>query len=495
MTAPLIIGAGLAGLSVALALAPKPVVVLGRKLAEGGTSSALAQGGIAAAVGSDDHPLLHAKDTLAAGCGLCDARIVDLVTQAAPEAIAQLAAWGVAFDRDESGAWETGLEGAHSRRRVVHAQGDATGAMVMQALVKKAKETPSITIIENVEVVGLQTKQDNEISGVIFRNIGASEEFEIQTAQVVLATGSACALWRHATVPLGSWGHGLALAARAGAILRDLEFVQFHPTALDMGCDPMPLVSEAVRGEGAHLVTKEGGSFVPDLAPRDIVARAIWAEMEKGRRVYLDARPVASFAARFPTISTVLQNAGLDPSVDLIPIRPAAHYHMGGVATDAWGRTNIKGLWACGEGACTGLHGANRLASNSLLEAVVMGRVIGEDLKPHVRDEATFLIRPTALPLAQPAESPEDIDRIRDLMSAHLGVRRTREGLEMLIANLTPLAARSPRALVGLMIAKAALARRESRGAHERTDFPEMNANNEKPLHVALKNGALSVGD
>lgn len=494
MSPPVIVGAGLAGLTVALSLAPKPVIVLGRKLLPGLTSSSLAQGGLAAALGEDDNPQLHAEDTIAAGAGLCDPEIVKGIVGEARRAVETLSAWGASFDRDGSGRLKMGLEGAHSRRRIVHADGDATGAVVMRALLKKALETPSVAIMEDVEVTRLLTDDSGAITGLVFRRADGTQE-ALQTRQVILATGSACALWRHATVPLGSWGHGLALAARAGARLRDLEFVQFHPTALDAGCDPMPLVSEAVRGEGARLVTAQGPLAVEPLAPRDIVATAIWAEIEKGGRVFLDARKIPAFGKRFPTIAALLAQAGLDASRDLIPIRPVAHYHMGGIATDAYGRTDVKGLWACGECASVGLHGANRLASNSLLEAAVMGLRIAKDVAPQAEEGGGISVVPALRDTeAFVKDSPEEIAEIRENMGRFLGVRRDAAGIETLIAFLEPRAKKSARAFVGLMIAKAALARQESRAAHQRTDFPATELSCAKSSFVRCRGVHVEVG-
>ncbi len=489
MASPVIIGAGLAGLSVALSLAPRPVIVLGRKLMPGLTSSSLAQGGIAASLGADDTPELHAQDTLAAGAGLCDPEIVSGIVRDAANAIERLAAWGVAFDRDAQGQLEMALEGAHSRRRVVHAQGDATGAAVMKALLKKALATPSITILEDTEAVRLLTDSSGAMSGLLFRRGGREEV--LATRQIILATGSACALWLHATVPLGSWGAGLALAARAGAVLRDLEMVQFHPTALDVGCDPMPLVSESVRGEGAFLVTEAGKLDVSPLAPRDVVARAIWDETQKGNRVFLDARQIPFFANRFPTVAALLAQAKLDGQRDLIPIRPVAHYHMGGIATDAAGRTNVDGLWACGECAATGLHGANRLASNSLLEAAVMGHRIAQALAGQAEGDASDI---AASGNGFAKDTPEEIQTLRETMEKHLGVQREASGIQELIAFLEPRAEKSARAFVGLMVAQSALARKESRGAHQRTDFPKA-ASQAKSLYTKLKNNQIEVGE
>ncbi len=499
---PVIIGSGIAGLTVALAMAPQPVIVLTRKTIGQESSSILAQGGIAAAMGPDDTPELHAQDTIAAGAGLCDPAIVRMVTQAAPAAIQQLMDWGVAFDKNRAGEIDVCLEGGHGRRRVVHADGDGTGAAVTKALAARALKTPSITVIDDANATAITTNA-NSVTGVTYVGNGKTEH--IATDNIVLATGGVGALWPHTTNPHGSWGQGILLAARAGAALRDLEFVQFHPTGIDVGLDPMPLASESLRGEGAVLINDRGERFMngsehDELAPRDIVARAIWAQLQQGRRVFLDARMIPDFAQRFPTIYRLCLGAGLDPTRQPIPVRPTAHYHMGGVATDADGRTNLNGLWACGEVAATGLHGANRLASNSLLEAVVFGLKVAKGIEnchsresgnPAARVNAPYESKnghsyetPLATLTARGRSQPDPRFRgddtagtIRAIMEKHVGVLRDKEGLEQAIDALTPLAAHSGMALVGLMIATAALHREESRGAHCRTDFPAQDAN------------------
>jgi L-aspartate oxidase len=476
--APVIIGGGLAGLMTALALAPQPVLLLTGAPLGLQSSSVLAQGGIAASIGADDDASLHLKDTRVAGDGLCDEAVAAAILAAAPAAIEQLVRLGVVFDRDASDNIALGLEAAHSRHRIVHAGGDATGRDIIRALARKARETPSITVIEATTAQRLMV-EDNAVTGVLGHTGRGPVLFA--TDRVIIATGGIGGLFLHGTNPAGSFGQGLALAARAGAVMADLEFIQFHPTALDSGSFPLKLISEAVRGEGAVIIDENGDRFMADvpgaeLAPRDIVARAVWRHMAAGHRVFLDARNVRGldFARRFPAITALCREAGIDPVTQAIPVRPAAHYHMGGISVDRAGRTSIHGLWACGEAANTGLHGANRLASNSLLEAAVCGGWVAKDVLEDIA--ATSSIRRRDLTLAD-GEIDSDPTSVRPILSRAAGVLRNGEGLRAAARALYPLAvSRQPAsdpAIVGLMIAIAALRRQESRGAHARTDFPD----------------------
>ncbi|TIL29591.1 MAG: L-aspartate oxidase [Mesorhizobium sp.] len=469
---PVIIGGGIAGLMTALHLSPEPVLLLSRTSLGADASSAWAQGGLAASLGDDDEPALHLSDTLAAGDGLCDAEAARRIVYAAPAVIEDLARLGVCFDCTLAGALRLGLEAAHSRRRIVHADGDGSGREVMRALIAAVRSTPTIEVVESIEARRLAV-EDGRVTGVLAN--GPSGPVLFATGRVVLATGGIGGLFLGTTNPLGSCGQGLALAARAGAVLADLEFIQFHPTALDGPGRPMPLISEAVRGEGAVIVDETGRRFLDgvrgaELAPRDIVARDVWRHLANGHRVFLDVRekPGATFAQQFPTIASACSKAGIDPARDLIPIRPAQHYHMGGVAVDLAGRTSIPGLWACGEVASTGLHGANRLASNSLTEAVVCARWVAESVAASRSGGG----KPT-MASDLPAPDPRPV---RPLLSRALGVTRDGEGLKEAARALLPLAQRhdaaSDSAAVGLMITIAALLRRESRGAHFRADFP-----------------------
>ena len=470
--APVIIGGGLAGLMTALRLAPQPVILLAKTPLAQGAASAWAQGGVAAAVGEGDDPALHAADTLAAGDGLSDPAVANRIAAAAPDAIARLERFGVAFDRDAEGHFALGLEAAHGRRRIVHVTGDGTGAAIMRALVAAVAATPSITIVEGLEARRLLV-DDRGIAGVLAA--GPWSACLLPTRRVVLATGGLGGLYAQTTNPLGAIGQGVALAARAGAALADMEFVQFHPTALAVGLDPMPLVSEAVRGEGAVLVDETGARFMAglgraELEPRDVVSRAVAAHIAAGHRVFLDARQAlgADFARHFPGITARCRAAGIDPAIQPIPVRPAAHYHMGGIAVDTEGRSTVDGLWACGEVAASGLHGANRLASNSLLEAVVMAGFVADSIAG-TKAGPLPAPRPVALPAAP------DAGPLRALASENLGVVRERTGLEAVVAHLQPLAFRggaADPALVALLVATAALAREESRGGHWRADFP-----------------------
>ncbi len=472
---PVIIGAGVAGLVTAMRLAPEPVLLLSKGRLGSASSTELAQGGLAAALGDDDDPTLHISDTLAAGDGLCDRQAVEDIVRQAPAAVARLEGLGVAFDRTSNGAIALGLEAAHSRRRIVHCRGDATGAELSRALVEAVRRTCSIAVLEGVETRRLIT-HDGAIAGVLV--VGASGAFTLPTDRVVIATGGVGGLFLDSTNPVGSFGHGLALAAHAGADLADLEFVQFHPTALDLPGRPMKLVSEAVRGDGAILVDEAGRRILEnipgaELAPRDVVARALWRQSQRGRRAFLDARRIRSFATRFPTIAAICLAAGLDPETQLIPVRPGAHYHMGGIAVDLDGRSSVPGLWACGEAACTGLHGANRLASNSLMEAVVCAARVAES----VTATPARRTKPRSVSPVPPAPDPS---LVQPLVSRGLGILREASGLLETFRALALLAGgRGPAAdpaAIGLMMALAALRREESRGAHSRLDFPNQSA-------------------
>lgn len=481
----IIVGTGLAGLWTAwrLALEGRPSVLLTKgTLAD--SASAWAQGGIAAAVGPGDSPALHAADTLAAGDGLADPEAVRVLTTEGPERIRQLLELGATFDRGPDHNLELGLEGAHSRPRILHAGGDRTGAMLVGCIAQIVSRHPLIEILEYTEVTGLVTAGDRVVGVTTLRRGGSARA--LTGSAVVLATGGVGQLFAVTTNPLPATGDGWALAHHTGAELRDLEFLQFHPTAVKLpGVNPAPLISEAVRGAGAILVTGDGRRFLPEvderaeLAPRDVVARAV-AAADRSGGAWLDARHIADFRERFPGVTAILERHGLNPSVDRIPVAPALHYAMGGVLTDLQGRTTRPGLWAVGEVASTGVHGANRLGSNSLLEALVFADRAGRALAAE---------RGTAVPIGHVPSSPpgdEDaackplLDTMRRVMTDDVGVERSEESLVRAEQALARLAAAAPplawrtqnQLLVARLIARAALERRESRGGHARLDFP-----------------------
>ena len=469
-----VVGAGVAGLMTALALAPRPVVVLSKGPLGAEGSTLWAQGGLAAAIGPNDSPALHAADTLAAGDGFSDAAIVDLFTRAAPAAIERLAQLGVRFDRGEGGGFALGLEAAHSRARIVHAGGDGAGRELMRALVVAARATPSMEIFEGFEARRLMA-EDNSVCGLLA--VGPTGPALFATNTIVIATGGIGGLYEESTNPRGSFGQGVALAARAGAALADMHFVQFHPTALDVATRPTPLVSEAVRGEGATLIDETGERFMAgtpgaELAPRDVVARAIWRRRAEGHRVLLDARAAlgARFATRFPIIAAACRDGGIDPAREPIPVKPVQHYHMGGISVDAEGRSSVTGLWACGEAACTGLHGANRLASNSLSEAAAFGAIVARSI-----DGAPA--RPAAPPRGVAQPPAPDPAAVRPILSRVTAVMREGGSLSAAVGPLFALArtagpAADP-AAIALAIVIAALRAEYSAGAHCRLDFPD----------------------
>jgi L-aspartate oxidase len=463
-----VVGGGVAGLSVALRLAPRPVTLITASALGLGTATGWAQGGIAASVGADDAAALHAADTEAAGAGLTEPDVALRVAQAGPGLIDWLVRIGVPFDRTEDGALALGLEAAHGRRRIVRSGGDATGARVLEGLVRAVLSAPSIEVVE-ARACDLLRDTHGAVAGIVAERDGA--RFRIPARAVVLATGGVGALYAATTNPPGAVGGGLALAARAGAVMRDMEFVQFHPTAIAAGADPMPLATEALRGEGARLIDETGAAVMAgiaggDLAPRDVVARGIFQALQRGRIVYLDARGAlgAAMPKRFPTVAGLCAAAGIDPAMQPIPVRPAAHYHMGGVKVGAHGATSVPGLYACGEVSSTGLHGANRLASNSLLEGLAYAGFIADALDAPL---------PGAIvPEAAAPRAIADLPSIRRLMEAKVGVVRDAAGLAKAVSVLEPRAEHCDAALVALMIARGALSREESRGAHWRSDFP-----------------------
>ena len=487
-----IVGGGLAGLFCALKLAPRPVTILTAASLGRGASSAWAQAGIAAAVSEGDTVEKHVADTVAAGAGIVDEKIARLMAGEAADRITDLLEFGVPFDRDLKGRLEVSREAAHSEKRIVGVRGDMAGKAIMEALVETVRKTPSIRILEGYVVQDILT-DGKYVAGVVARDEGGlgPNKLNLPTRALVMAAGGVGHLYSVTTNPAEARGGGIGMAARAGAVLADMEFVQFHPTAIDVGKDPAPLATEALRGHGAVLVNNAGERFmVPlhedaELAPRDIVARGIAAEHRAGRGAFLDCREAvgAHFEEEFPTVFQYCTDAGIDPEREVIPVVPAAHYFMGGILTDANGRSTLDGLWACGEVASTGAHGANRLASNSLLEAVVFSARIAEDIK-------TLLPAPKLQAWAEDEqieddiETPEDTEQmqlLRKTMSAEFGVLRTPEGMLAGLKTILELERANSRQrfenalITAKMIAVSAIMREESRGGHYRSDFPQEN--------------------
>ena len=494
-----VVGSGIAGLTVALHLreAGLHVTVVTKVNIDDG-STRWAQGGIAAVLDPLDTPEEHARDTLVAGVGLCDPAAVDVLVREGPTRVRELMRWGAEFDRYPDGSLMLTREGGHHANRIVHAGGDATGAEVQRALHAAVRRDPWIRLVEHALVLDLLPGADGRAAGVTLHVLGEGQEDgigAILARAVVLATGGMGQVYAATTNPVVSTGDGVALALRAGAVVTDLEFVQFHPTALVVpagsGADPaqQPLVSEALRGEGAYLLDGDGKRFMvgahdlAELAPRDVVAKAIHRVMlaEGSDHVWLDARHVPDLATRFPTITASCRAIGVDPAADLIPVAPAAHYASGGVRTDLHGRTSIAGLYACGEVACTGVHGANRLASNSLLEGLVFARRIAADIAAGLPEPAEPVAVPPAGPVyALPAEIREPLQRA---MTRGAGVLRSADTLAATAAALTDLgAAPAPPCTatweaanlltVASALVAAAARREETRGCHWRQDHP-----------------------
>ena len=473
----LVVGAGLAGLTAAMAAAPRKALVLSPTPLNQGCSSACAQGGMAAALGDDDAPPLHAADTLAAGAGLCDPAMVEILTREGPDAVRHLADLGAPFDRTADGGFAQSLEAAHSRARVARVKGDQAGREIMRAMTVAAYVSPLITTRAGVRARLLLQDADGRVRGVLAEQRGRL--IEITADAVILATGGIGGLYAVTTTPAELKGEGLGLAALAGALIADPEFVQFHPTAIDIGRDPAPLATEALRGEGARLLNARGEAFMirydpaAELAPRDVVARAIHAEIVAGRGAFLDARTAvgAHFPDEFPAVFAACVSAGIDPRHQVIPVAPACHYHMGGVVTDATGATTLPGLYAAGECASTGVHGANRLASNSLLEAAVFGARAGAAARALAAPTGRVVAGEPLPDLPAPA-----LAELRREMTLDAGVVRDAAGLTRLVETIDAMKARhgeGPILTTAGLVAAAALARDESRGAHYRADFPQ----------------------
>jgi L-aspartate oxidase len=489
-----VIGGGVAGLSAALAMPGRRVVVVTKRRLGDGGASPWAQGGVAVALGPGDSPQRHAEDTIAVAAGIADRAAVTLLTGRGPERVEALRALGARFDLDAEGGLAFGREAAHTAPRILHAGGDATGAEMVRALALAVRRAPWIAVVEEHFAEDLLVDA-GRVVGVLLRD-GAGTPRLLAAGAVVLGTGGIGQVYRYTTNPPEATGDGLAMAARAGALLADLEFVQFHPTALVAPRDPLPLLTEALRGEGAVLVDGAGRRFMTaehplaELAPRDVVARAIWRRREAGEQVFLDARDAVGerFPARFPTVYARCREQGFDPRVEPLPVTPAAHYHMGGIAVDLAGRSSLSGLWACGEVASTGAHGANRLASNSLLEALVFGAEVGDDVEsqgPQRPDARPLWRHPVWTAGRRPAPAlavgaDDRRRRVRELAWRELGVEREAEGLTSALDELEALAATAPPASgetrnvleVARLVAAAALLREESRGAHWRSDHP-----------------------
>lgn len=472
----LILGAGLAGLFLALCLKPRPCTIVSLGTLGKASSSAWAQGGIAAALLSDDSPEIHAKDTVSSGGDLVDSAVARLVTEQGPQRLRDLIELGVPFDRSSDGTLSLSLEAAHSYPRVARVTGDRAGAAIMDALVLATQSAEHITVIEDAKGVALLQDEQGNIGGAVIETFDGL--FGQAARETVLCLGGSGGLYKVTTNPADSRGDGIAMAFSTGALIADPEFVQFHPTAIDIGIDPAPLATEVLRGEGAVLVDHQGREFMQnyhsakELASRSIVAQAVHTEIVEKRGALLDCRKAIGekFPEKFPTVFASCMNAGIDPREAPIPVAPAAHYHMGGIVTDTWGKTSLNGLSACGECASTGIHGANRLASNSLLEAVVFShriasRLLESQLKDPLRSKGTVYRK---------SPNPE-LGTLRQKMSADCAVVRDANGLKNLLEFIeiqSEAYGDSLATITARLIAQSALDRKESRGAHYRSDFP-----------------------
>ena len=510
----LVIGGGIAGLRAAIEAAEHRNVIIVCKDSLQESNTWKAQGGIASVLDKTDTFESHIADTLNAGCGISDEEIVDLVIRQGPELIQQLLCWGTEFDLID-GHIATTLEGGHTHARVAHAHGDETGRIIAETLINKVRENPNVKIIENFYVIDLLTNDENECIGIISHDKRGPQI--IWAANTILSTGGAGLLYRETTNTEVATGDGIAMAYRAGAVLQDLEFMQFHPTTLYVAGASRALITEALRGEGAILVDSNGSAFMKEydesaeLAPRDIVSRAILSQMlkTKSTHVYLDVRHLGKehFAKRFPTISELCESFDIDVSRDLIPVRPSAHYMIGGIKTDASARTSITNLYACGEVASTGLHGANRLGSNSLLEGLVFGKTAGQLASQNTKTGVSHIRHPLIryqIPHSDRTrlDATDVRNSLRALMWRNVGITRKAKPLTEAKEIIKfwqryvmdkifdgPAGWECQNMLtVCLLMARAAEMRQESRGVHFRSDFPNTDDEHFKK-HIEISCG------
>jgi L-aspartate oxidase len=502
LTDTLVVGAGIAGLRAAIEASDNQNVIILCKGTLEDSNTWKAQGGIASVLKTEDTFESHIQDTLNTGCGLCDEKIVELVVKKGPGLLEQLFRWGVEFDM-AGNEIATTTEGGHSHPRIAHAHGDETGRMIAQVLIRKVRENPNVRVIEAFYAIDLLTNEENECIGIIGYN-GVRGIQIIWSANTILATGGAGQLYRETTNPEVATADGIAMAYRAGAVVSNLEFMQFHPTTLYIAGASRVLITETLRGEGAILVDNNGERFMDqyhedaELAPRDVVSRAILSQMLKtdATHVYLDIRSFDKnhFAKRFPFISELCDSFDIDITKDLIPVRPSAHYMVGGVKTDAFGRTNITNLYACGEVSCTGLHGANRLGSNSLLEGLVFGKTAGAQTVQQEREAVKKISYPVIryrIPHSERTRlDAKDVrNSLRALMWRNVGITRREKPLveaqeiigfwhRYVMDKIfdTPEGWECQNMLtVSRLMAYSAQARRESRGVHFRSDFPDID--------------------
>ena len=495
-----IVGGGVAGLTVALNLAPRRVCVITKNNLGVNTSSSWSQAGIAASIDKDDSNEKHLDDTLKTAKGLANKEVVEKIVSESVNVIKDLESIGVQFDKNPDGSFNLGLEGAHSHNRIVGSKGDSSGIEIMRGLINKVKSSEHITILENVSIDSIM-HEDNTIYGVIGRftdkNV-PNNHVVIQSSHIVLATGGLGGIFANTTNPRSSYGEGIALAAQVGATLTDMEFVQFHPTGLDFGLDPTPLATEAIRGAGAHLVNQNNERFMlgvhpeVELAPRDVIAQNIFKQIDMGNSVFLDCRENIGddFELKFPQVYSYCVKAEIDPAKDLMPILPVAHYHIGGVKTDLHGRTSVNGLWCCGEVAATGVHGANRLASNSLLEALVFGKVVAQQInnepfKKQIDTITSSFIRTYKEKTRSKIRARKYIWQLRSTMMRHLGIVRNQSSILKGLTEIIRIERESrglsaklnDMILVSKFIIVGAMKRTESRGCHLRYDYPNEDPN------------------